>query len=211
MKSKFKNLSTFKKLTLLAVIIILVFIIINVIWLVRFAIPYYGYVHTEGFYLNDSLPIEIDNSEIFKQYNKESNGYFLTVKNCHYLGSDGFLKVSKPIERISYSDNDGAANIDTIDSKSYMLFIWPDTFKGYSYGVLVDDAGTGEYQTIPIDENLKVTFNYLDETEKEHDQIIIDNNYDEINSMIKLAKDEWGLQKWHDFKEGFSSLFSKLS
>lgn len=207
MKSRLKNLSTFKKLTLLAVVILLVFVLINAFWLVRFAIPYYGYVHSEGFHL-DELLAEIDDPEISKQYIKESNGYILTVNNCHYLGSDGFLKVSKPVERNNSNDDNEIENINT---KSYILFIWPDTLKGYSYGVLVDDAGTGEYQTIPIDDNLKVTFNYLDETEKEHDQKIIDNNYDEINSMIKLAKEEWGLQKWHDFKEGFSDLFSKSS
>ncbi len=57
-----------------------------------------------------------------------------------------------------------------------MLFIWPDMIKEYSSGVLIDDLESGEYMTVPIDDQLNVTFSYADESEKKNDQSLIDEN-----------------------------------
>ncbi len=48
--------------------------------------------------------------------------------------------------------------------------------KEYSSGVLIDDLESGEYMTVPIDDQLNVTFSYADESEKKNDQSLIDEN-----------------------------------
>jgi hypothetical protein len=178
-----KRCAIVRILMILLALIIIVFAVVNCIW-------YFGYrqrysaveKHLEAEYLlgeesNDAL-----------RYTKEVGEYTILMKPPAYLGSGGFISVSKASSREVSLDDEG--NILGSGGMDITLFIWPKYFSGCEIGLFFqDEASSVWYQVyVTADLELKNT-DGLENDDAENILRLISENRDEINEMLRIAEE----------------------
>lgn len=170
-----KDNKKYKIILIIIGVLVGIFIIINIVW----------FVGSKSIY--NSLSKNISNSKNeFNNYEKVIDGYKYIIKDTGYISNSGFANVSinKDIE-VEIDDN---GNETPNDFTKVTLYIWPEWFNGYTYGIAIDN-GKNVYQ-INVDEYGKL----LDNKDKEIKQPMLDNNRDEINKLFDLADKMWDIR-----------------
>ena len=126
-----KPLSPIKKLGILAITILLVFASINLFWIFSTYIPYNNFAAKMD-------RIEEGDGE-YVYYEKTLDGFSFHLSPPNYLDFSSFLALSREEGHIVTYDSSG--NIDSTNGIGISLFIWPDVFGNFEYGVFfVDEA-----------------------------------------------------------------------
>lgn len=186
-----KNIGAKKKLLGLALIILILFLLINMFWIVTMFVPYYGYMSK----------VDSEETECGMIYEKEHDGYKFKVSPTPYLGYDAFLSVSK--KHSVYMDSEG--NIISADN-NITLFIWPNIWTGNEYGIMFLNEFNDTFIQVMIDENGEfIPYNTNDNSFNQEVEIYISENKSEISKLIRLAKNMWGLKSVNDMKAGIIS------
>ncbi len=184
---KENNVSASKKLTILALVLFLIFVAINVFWIITMYIPYCGYKYSLA---------DADEKYPTLVTGKQEGKYFFKISETPYLGYDDYIRVGIEIS----SDTKGIGILG--------LNIYPNIWGDYEYFVdCMEDGNSGfmfeiteHGDFIPYDEN------YSEINEKAQ-QALKEKNA-EIMEFMKIAKDTWGLEAKHDLKAGLKSLFT---
>ncbi len=183
MRYKIKNMSALKKLTILAVVIFSIFAGINLFWIYTKALPYQEYIST----------FDIDPNSFQTLYTKEIGLYRYRIRKPSYLGYNDFLSVCSTKPYIVETDSDGNA---IKSSGLYVtLYIWPNAFGGYKYGLFFEDDAQDIFEQAYIDENMNYLPRETYTTEvNERIEKLMAQKHDEISGMMQGAKNTWGLQ-----------------
>lgn len=172
-----KNVKKYKKILILIGIIVGIFAIINLTW----------FVGIKSRYIELTKSFENSKDELMN-YTKDINGYRYIVKDTGYLDNSGFANVSIAKDVVVEIDDDG--NEVTNDFTKVTLYIWPEWFDGYTFGIVIDNGKKG-YQ-INVDKN----GNYIsyDKDNQEEMKSILNDNRDEINKLFELADKMWNIR-----------------
>ena len=110
------------------------------------------------------------------------------VKDTGYLSNSGFLSVSIAKDIVIEIDDDG--NEIASDFIKVTLFIWPELFSGYTYGIDID-YGDYFYQI-----NGEKDGNYIPYENENQEKLksMLDDNRDEINKLFNLADKMWDIR-----------------
>ena len=178
-----KSLSVAKRLIILASVIAAVFAIINLFWLFGVKIPYNNYVSE----MNRTEEVD---GEV--RYTLKVEEFSCRVKMPVYLQFQGFLKVS-PSRGFTIRYDDAGK----IVSKSEMLvelYAWPDVWGNYQYGVdFYDDTSRSKQVYIDKDINY-IPYDEYDDEFNVDAQELIDEHYDEIKTMLGIARNLWKIK-----------------
>ncbi len=163
-------------LVILAVIIV-VFIVINIVWFVGVKTRYMSLYH--GF-----KSVEVGKGS---NYEKVKNGYKYIVKDTGYLGNSGFANVS--LDKDFVIDVDDQENEITDNTTRVTLYVWPENFSGYTYGIDID--GPQGWHQINVDKN--GTYIPGDNIDDKLDKLIVEYR-EEINKLFELADKMWNIR-----------------
>lgn len=176
-----KKLSTFKKLVILFVSILIILAGYNLVWFIIKYSPYHNYCA--------SMPS--NKNEGNNSYSYKDDNFTYTVKMPAYLGfGGGFLNVAsnEPAKIILNEDTD---NTSVEKNVSINLFAWPKFRKETQYGVMIIE---GQMMTqLYINEHLDyISFDYETSTEiAEHEQILTRYNQ-QISKLMDAMQIMWG-------------------
>ena len=172
-----KDNKKYKIILIVIGIIVGIFAIINLVWFVGVKSRYIEL--TKSF---DNSKNELGN------YVKETEGYRYIVKDTGYLSNSGFLSVSIAKDIVIEIDDDG--NEIASDFIKVTLFIWPEWFSGYTYGIDID-YGDYFYQI-----NVEKDGNYIPYENENQEKLksMLDDNRDEINKLFNLADKMWDIR-----------------
>jgi hypothetical protein len=167
-----------RKLLILAIVIVCVFAAINLVW-------YIG-VKTSYDHIAARLEKVTDEETRGTRYQKEVDGYTCGLSMTGYLFNSGFFSIDKSDGYTAEIDDDG--NVISDNGVSVSLFIWPQTFGGYEYGVMIYSEKENLHEQIYIDSK----GNYLSQDEgnvevNEYLSSLINKYHDEIAPMLDLA------------------------
>ena len=140
-------MSTPKKLTILFVVIMAIFAVINAVW-------YWGYKATYD-ELASKMDKTIDNIDgTSVRYTKTVDNYSFVLKMPAYLGEGGFLSVGDAEGAVTEYDS----NNDIISSNgTYItLYIWPRYWGEYQIGVDFYDEATDLWEQVYINSDLTI-------------------------------------------------------
>ena len=175
-----KKNSTIKKLTILLSIIVIIFTVINLIW-------YLGVDRQYNKFCNKLVEVSDSNG---RYYEKISNGYHYKIKRPSYMDFGGFLMIED--EEGSWVEYNSAGEPINSNGLCIALYIWPDIFGNYKYGVSFDDEIQDIFLQAIIDENLNFIPYDLNNTEfNTIKEMLINENKDEILALIDNAKTMW--------------------
>lgn len=171
-----KDNKKYKIILIVIGIIVGIFAIINLVWFVGVKSRYIEL--TKSF---DNSKNELGN------YVKETDGYRYIVKDTGYLSNSGFLSVSIAKDIIEIDDDGNEIASDFI---KVTLFIWPEWFSGYTYGIDID-YGDYFYQI-----NVEKDGNYIPYENENQEKLksMLDDNRDEINKLFNLADKMWDIR-----------------
>lgn len=181
-KNKPKGAILKRLLLLLLSILFLLFTAINGIW-------YFGYrqryntlaKHLEVTYLSD------EESNDALRYTKEVGDYKISMKLPDYLGSGGYLSISKIASYEVSLDDEG--NILESSGTDITLFIWPKYFSGYKMGVFFYNEANSIWYQVYVNSDLELTNTYDSEEDTENILKLLSENQDEIKELIRIAKE----------------------
>ncbi len=172
-----------KGLSILLMIILLVFVIINTVW-------YFGYQqrynsiakHLDATYLDDIK--EPDRL----RYTKEIGDYTITMKMPSYLGSGGFVSVAPTVQSITILDEQG--NIIGSNGMCVTLFIWPKYFSDYKIGLDFYDEMNCIAEQIEFTSDMEIMHtDTLDDAYIEYINLLMSEYADEIINLIYIAEE----------------------
>ena len=171
-----------KKLVVLLVSILVVFATINAVW-------YFGYqkrYNNMAKYLEKGYSGDVENEKMLK-YGTTVGEYQIALKMPEYLGSGGFVSVSKPEEFVVEQNEMGETT--TRSDASISLFIWPNYFSGFDLGVWYFDFVGESDEQIMITQNLDLAnAEELDPEYVAHARQLIEANKDKIQEMFEVAE-----------------------
>ena len=110
----------------------------------------------------------------------------IVIWDTGYLGDSGFASVSNAPLVESTIDEDGSGKAIVT------LFIWPENFSGYTYGIdiEIDDAAT----QINVDAN----GHYIKDDESiesaKKKQALLEKHSEDINKLFELADKMWDIR-----------------
>lgn len=124
-----------KAMIIVLVISLIVFAIINLLWVFCVKLPYNKYTEYIAYY-QDEYDSELRNITV------DIGQYSYTVKVPGYLDFESFLSVG-PAGGISVNFDENGEIIEE-ENDSILLFIWPDMWGNYEYGVtfFLEDKST---------------------------------------------------------------------
>ena len=180
-----KQKKVVKKLIIFGVVVALVFAVINLVWFLGIKVPYdnlsNGMEKIQG-------PTVDGFTRIYHTASKD--GYEFNIKNPAYLTDNGYLSVVDESGIVVVMDENG--NVE--NKEDYItLFIWPQLFGNYKYGI---DIQTDEaWEQIYID----LEGNYITE---DVDNVELNEYYEnllkkyevEIQKLLKAAKEQWNFK-----------------
>lgn len=197
---KLANMKTWKKLSLLAICILVCFGCIIGGWFAFIYLPYTGY--SEGF-----ERVITDFDEL--QYEKKSGDFDLEVHPPEFLKTGGFLVIRSGTFSVQVM-NDGSLKYPSEPDIS--LFIWPSVFEKTKYGLMIDyskaDATAQSYIEFQKNElgEYEITHNFEDE--------VIIGIYDEyeqtIMGMINTLETHWEFNGVKDIITGWKANGSSI-
>ncbi|MGI6744946.1 MAG: hypothetical protein ACOX45_02000 [Acutalibacteraceae bacterium] len=195
---KFKNMTAAKKLTALAVAILIIFACINLVWAFTKGLPYYAY----------TSPLTKYDYGAGVEYCANVNGIGFVVKKPMYLAYGGFLKVASTTPHTVETDENG--NIVSSSGLGIGIFIWPNV-GGAKFGVSFIDEAKDLFVQILIDSEL----NYFpkDPNNKEFNskaEELLKENYNEIKMYMDAAQSMWGLCGVKDTWTGLKALINNI-
>ncbi len=176
---------TFKLKILIGFLVVaLFFILLNLFWIATVAVPYAGYINMVEEQRDQIEPDRVN-------YIKEIDGYILEVKKPGYLDFDSFLSVhNKDFQTIEIDSETG--EIIGSSGLSIYLYIWPDLWGNYEYGVFFDDEAEDVFEQIMITSD--IVYLPKDPNNIEHNTVreqLLEDNYDVVSEMMQIAKDVW--------------------
>lgn len=186
---RFKNMTAAKKLTILAIVILSIFASINIFWAASAGFPSYGYKERLG----------VGAEEDRTSYNVKKDGLVYAVHKSAYMGGRAYLHVYNryTVDLAAHTDNGIAID----------LYIWPDIFGNYKYGVMLTDEIDDINEMIFIDENLNHLPYDPDDTETNVKmEELLDNYRDQIRQRIDGAQSMWKLDE-NDTLYGIKAYF----
>lgn len=186
-----------KKLNVLALIIFMIFIFINIFWIITMYIPYSGYISK----------VDKQKTEIGMLYEKKVEDYIFKVSPAHYLGYDAFLSISKEYS-VTLDENGNMISSDT----NTTLFIWPNIWTQNEYGIMLLNESNNIFIQAMVDENGHYLQNGSSNEEYNHEvEEYLDKNQEEISKLLQMAKKTWGLNFKDDIKTGLNYCFNNSS
>lgn len=178
-----KRFSTAKRLLLLLCAILLVYGCISLFWVLSMKLPYDKY--------SSKLDTIVEGGII--SYQKDIDGYCYGLSKPGYLDFNSFLSVGKTGGLVVDVDEDG--EIISSGGMDVTLFIWPDLWGNYEYGVFFQDPINDIWEQILIDGNINYLPKDSGNTEvNEYVLGLISENYNEIEIMMNGAKKVWGIK-----------------
>ena len=180
-----KKISVAKKLLIFFGGAILIFGIINLVWLFGIKMKYINM--SEDFMTGE----EAQKESAKDSYYLIKDGYEYLVAHPTYLGTNGFISVFKEGGYEATIDENGEVIKD--NGVCVTLFIWPEVF-GYEYGVDIYSEKEQLWEQITIDEN----GNYIPTNKKnvEYNEYITDliEEYQaEIQLLLEKSKKQWSM------------------
>lgn len=196
---KLKNMKASKKLTVLALTILVVFAGINLFWFISKGLPFYGYCSK----------VDKKESPFDVMYTKKIGEYNYLIDKVPYLSYEGFLMVGEPYGM--ETDKNGKLIGDT--GLNIILYIWPRFTGDYKYGLLINDYSHAiSFMQIYIDENVNYLPSDPNNTEyNEKAEKLVKENYDAIKNQMDAAKELWGLNGLGDILTGLKVFINDIS
>ncbi len=173
-----KNITAAKKLTVLAIVILSIFASINIFWAASAGLPSYGYKERLGANIEEERT----------SYSVKKDGLVYAVHKSVYMSGRAYLHVFNryTVDLATHTDNGIAID----------LYIWPDIFGNYKYGVMISDEIDDINELFVIDENLNYFPNDPDDTEtNERIEKLINDYRDQIKQRIEGAQSMWRLDE----------------
>lgn len=180
--------SIIKRLLALFIIILLIFAIINAVW-------YFGYqkrYNTMAGNLETTYLFNQNDDDMLR-YTKEVGDYIISLKMPEYLGSGGFVSISKTSGYSVSLDDDG----DIIDaSEMYItLYIWPKYFSGYKIGLDFYDEANSIWEQVELTTDMEpMDTDALDDAYIDYISQLISEHQGEINELIGIADENLGIK-----------------
>lgn len=175
-----KKISTFRKLLIMLVAILLFFGGYNLTW---YLLKYHPYQQ-----LCTNMQLNDDSER--KRYYANDKNYLYTVKMPSYLGFEGgFLSITPNEGQNLVVEEDGQI---TMSTEAYVsMFIWPQIFRETKYAVMISE-GTS-FSQLYIDKNLNyIPFDNESIIEIKKNEQMINEHYEQIKEMLEGAQVMWG-------------------
>ncbi len=194
-----KNMKAWKKLTILAVSILIIAGLVIGGWFLFIQLPYMSY--TDGFEKVITLVYK-------EQYEKKVDDITLEVHLPHFLGDDGFLAVRCGTFTTQVLEDGSCKYSDTPDIS---LFVWPNVSGKVKYGLSIDKAkdevsGSSTIQFTALDNGkYEIEHNFDDEKVIE----CFNENEETIQRMLKAIDEIWSFDGIKDVSDGFKILNSE--
>lgn len=178
-----------KKIVIVFGIIMGIFLIINAVWFFSVKTRYNNLTEK----LDKVVQTEDEREEGINRnsYVKTENGYTYKVKGPDYLHNTGFLYIGAEGGIVYEIDENG----DVIsDNQVFVsLFIWPEIFGGYSFGIDVDWGES--WCQINVDENGEyIPTEGVDPDEQEELKQLLEENREEVDKLFELADEMWDIR-----------------
>lgn len=190
-KRERKELSSAKKLCILAAVILGIFTAINLFWIFSTYIPYTRF--TENM---DRIETKDGDEVISVNYEKIVDGCRLYVAVPDYLDFSGHLSATAEEPYEITQDNDG--NILSTNGPGVTVYIWPSVFGNYEFGVFVVDDMTDLFMQVYVDENL----NYIPVKEMKNNdentafvEKALAENHEKAEKLMNTATEFWNIGK----------------
>lgn len=193
MKKEKTPMKASKKLTILAITILLAAALISALWWVLVYVPYQGYVKD---YTKAPMQMTTD------VYEKQKNDFSYQVRFPHFLSEDTFLKVQYG-KNIRGTDENGEA----LQKYAVEFFVWPAYCTKTEYGLVLENKQYIVDVKKEADGRFTVTHDYTDPEALE----AFAAYEEEIQAVIQKADEEWEWERKKAIQEGFKVLFSKES
>ena len=181
-KTKEKNQIAIQRLVILTVIIVLIFIAIDLFWLVTRKLRFERLE-------NGMDEITTEWGEV--AYQKEVNGYLLQISTPAYLSYGGNMTVGNSEGYVVEIDESG----NEVESQEMYisLYIWPKTFGEYEYGV--DFMGPDDFWTqLMITPDIHYVRNENNEEAYNDEQEALITKYrDQIQELLDAADAQWNI------------------
>ncbi len=190
MKKEKKPMKASKKLTILAITILLVAALISALWWVLVYVPYRGYV--EGYQREEDF---MDISYVYKEGEIKSEVIF-----PRFLSEATFLKVQYG-QNIRGTDENGEA----LQKYAVEFYIWPSWHRDAEFGLVLEGKQYIVNVKKETDGSYTVTHDYTDPKDLE----AFAAHEEEIQAAVKKADEEWEWERTKAIQEGFKVLFSK--
>jgi hypothetical protein len=173
-----------RRLLFLLAIILMIFAAINGIW-------YFGYKQRYNAvkkYLETNYLFGEEDDNDMLRYTKEVGDYAISMKEPEYLGHGGYVSIAKSSGYETILDDDG--NIVESSEIYITLYIWPKYFLGYKIGLDFYDEANSIYEQIELTSDMEImNADDLDDAYMENISKLISENRDEINKLIRIAKE----------------------
>lgn len=184
-----EKITASKKLTILAVVVIVTAVLIYLSWDFFYNIPYYGY---------------IEDIETFKSLNTVE--YKFQVIRPAFLQAGGFLAVEWGDFSVTV-DSNGKARPS--EKPSITLFVWPSIIKEAEYGLSFDyqleDGGYFDNSMIEFTANGDGTYNIKHNFESANAVAFMEEYKGVIDGMLRCAEQTWQFSGINDIKHGFEA------
>lgn len=166
--------------------LLLIFGLINIIWLVGIKSPYKKFA--EGMEKIEGPKMD---GITRTYYEKQQDGYEYYIKSPTYLSDNGFMYVINSAANMVIMDENGTET-PCMDVQ-VKLYVWPQLFGGYKYGVDIQKEGV--WEQIYIDDQ----GNYLPQDSENIElnkylESVVKENETEISKLLKLANEQWELK-----------------
>lgn len=200
---KSEKMTAAKKLTILALVIFIVFVLLNIFWFLTIYFPCYSY----------RRDMERGPSAFGIGYQKQIDSYTYSLAVPHYMFYDPFISLEEntapdpeDVEMIELEDG----SFKRFSGNNVILFVWPKIGGTYEYGVVME-ARDGTYMTY-ADENGNYipNDNMSDESNERARQLNIEN-HEKIIETLTLAKNFWGFNGLKDTTNGMKAFAEDLS
>lgn len=187
MKNKTKP-SHYKIYVTIILFLLLFFGAINLIWYTSVKIPYDQYVKA----FSNSDFIESSQQHSSDKYSKIIGEYKYTVARPEYLDFSGYLSVSYS-EPPKVELDPETFKVVGSNGLYISVYIWPDIFGDYKYGVMFDDEYQNIFEQITISDNVTYLPDEKGTNISETAQRLLDDNRIEIKDMLHNAVELWKL------------------
>jgi hypothetical protein len=178
-----------KKIGIVFGVIIAIFLVINLIWFFGIKIRYMSLTKGIDKVVQTEEEKEMDINNI--TYEKVEDGYRYLVKETSYLNNSGFACVGKEEGMVIETDKGG--NVISDNGTNISLFIWPEMFSGYTFGVDVENVN-GWYQINVDKDGYYIEDKDVDPENQEKLKEILENNREEIDKLFDLADKMWDIR-----------------
>lgn len=190
-KRERKELSSAKKLCILAAVILGIFTAVNLFWVFSTYIPYTRF--TENM---ERIENKDGDEVISVNYEKIVDGCRLTAKVPVYLDFSGHLSATTEEPYTASQDDEG--NILSSNGPGVTVYIWPPVFGNYKFGVFVIDDTEELFMQVYVDENLNFIPNKENKNNDENTAFVektLAENHEKAEKLMNTATEFWNIGK----------------